>query len=91
MAIRESDLWRLLSIILLMLPSTAAQEAHNHGMPEKLGKVSFPISCMPAVQEQVRPRRGSASLLRVHRRRKCISGVWPSRIRSVRWHIGESP
>ena len=52
MAIRESDLWRLLSIILLMLPSTAAQEAHNHGMPERLGKVSFPTSCIPAVQEQ---------------------------------------
>ena len=52
MAIRESDLWRLLSIILLMLPSTAAQEAHNHGMPERLGKVSFPTSCIPAVQEK---------------------------------------
>jgi tetratricopeptide (TPR) repeat protein len=29
-----------------------AQETHNHGVPEKLGKVSFPISCKPAVQEQ---------------------------------------
>jgi len=52
MAIRESDLWRLLFIILLMLPSAAAQEAHNHGMPERLGKVSFPTSCIPAVQEK---------------------------------------
>ena len=25
---------------------------HSHSAPEKLGKVSFPISCMPAVQEQ---------------------------------------
>jgi tetratricopeptide (TPR) repeat protein len=28
----------------------SAQETHNHGIPEKLGKVSFHISCAPAVQ-----------------------------------------
>jgi hypothetical protein len=33
---------------LLPLP---AQEAHDHGVPEKLGAVSFPISCAPAVQQ----------------------------------------
>jgi tetratricopeptide (TPR) repeat protein len=33
-------------------PFLLAQETHNHGVPEKLGKVSFPISCKPAVQEQ---------------------------------------
>ncbi|MFL6414202.1 MAG: hypothetical protein ACJ74Y_00815, partial [Bryobacteraceae bacterium] len=28
----------------------AAQEVHDHGAPEKLGAVSFPISCQPSVQ-----------------------------------------
>jgi tetratricopeptide (TPR) repeat protein len=45
---RRILLWLLLAVPV-WLP--AAQEAHDHGVPEKLGKVSFPISCAPAVQE----------------------------------------
>ena len=52
MEIKKSDLWRLLLILLLMFPTSPAQETHNHSVPEKLGKVSFPISCLPAVQEK---------------------------------------
>lgn len=43
---------RILLTLLLLLPLSSAQEAHSHGAPEKLGKVSFPTSCAPAVQEQ---------------------------------------
>src|SRR5437667_7639987 len=43
---------RLLLILPLLCPWLAAQEAHDHGTPENLGKVSFPISCSPAVQAQ---------------------------------------
>ncbi len=43
---------QILFALLCILPSLAAQEAHDHGVPEKLGKVSFPTSCAPAVQEQ---------------------------------------
>ena len=46
------DLWRISLIVLFLLPFSSAQETHNHSAPEKLGKVSFPISCTPAVQEQ---------------------------------------
>jgi tetratricopeptide (TPR) repeat protein len=59
------DLWRRLRMLLLVVvsfpaflaasafsPFLLAQETHNHGVPEKLGKVSFPVSCKPAVQEQ---------------------------------------
>jgi len=48
-----SHLWRVFLIVLL-IPSfgLAAQEAHDHNAPEKLGKVSFPITCMPPVQQQ---------------------------------------
>ncbi len=46
------DLWRILLILLFIFPFSAAQETHSHLAPEKLGKVSFPISCAPAVQEQ---------------------------------------
>jgi tetratricopeptide (TPR) repeat protein len=46
------DLWRILLTLLIVLPFSPGQETHNHGAPEKLGKVSFPISCTPAVQEQ---------------------------------------
>jgi tetratricopeptide (TPR) repeat protein len=38
--------------LLFLVPFSSAQEAHNHGVPEKLGKVSLPISCAPAVQDQ---------------------------------------
>ena len=46
------DLWRMLLTLLFILPFSSAQETHSHSAPEKLGKVSFPISCAPAVQEQ---------------------------------------
>jgi tetratricopeptide (TPR) repeat protein len=53
---RETALLRLprpLLALLLVLPaSSAAQDAHNHAAPEKLGVVSFPISCQPEVQQQ---------------------------------------
>ncbi len=39
---------------------SGAQEAHEHSAPEKLGDVSFPISCRPAVQQQF--NRGVALL-----------------------------
>ena len=34
----------------LLLPPARAQETHDHAPPEKLGAVSFPVSCAPAVQ-----------------------------------------
>jgi hypothetical protein len=48
-----SHLLRVFLITLLAFsPSLDAQEAHSHSAPENLGKVSFPISCLPAVQQQ---------------------------------------
>jgi tetratricopeptide (TPR) repeat protein len=44
--------WPLLVLLLVLPASSAAQDAHNHGAPEKLGVVSFPISCQPEVQQQ---------------------------------------
>jgi hypothetical protein len=46
------DLWRVLLPLLFIFPFSSAQETHSHSAPEKLGKVSFPISCTAAVQEQ---------------------------------------
>jgi tetratricopeptide (TPR) repeat protein len=46
------DLWQISLIPLFIFAFSPAQETHNHPAPEKLGKVSFPISCAPAVQEQ---------------------------------------
>jgi Tfp pilus assembly protein PilF len=53
-------LWRIFLIVLLAAPAPAAQETHDHPAPEKLGKVSFPTSCAPAVQQQF--ERGVALL-----------------------------
>lgn len=39
-------------LLLILSPSLNAQEAHNHRAPEKLGAVSFPISCLPKVQQE---------------------------------------
>ena len=55
-----TDRWRIVLILLLVHPFSAAQETHSHPAPEKLGKVSFPISCAPAVQGQF--ERGVALL-----------------------------
>jgi tetratricopeptide (TPR) repeat protein len=51
---------RILLPILLFPTLFNAQEAHNHPAPEKLGKISFPVSCKPEVQEQF--NRGVALL-----------------------------
>jgi tetratricopeptide (TPR) repeat protein len=46
-------LWCLFLTLVIIVPvSLAGQETHRHGAPEKLGKVSFPTSCVPAVQQQ---------------------------------------
>lgn len=45
------DLWRVLLPLLFLASLSSAQETHSHGAPEKWGRVSFPISCMPAVQD----------------------------------------
>lgn len=42
--------WFLI-FLAAIVPITPAQETHDHGIPEKLGKVSFPISCAPDVQD----------------------------------------
>jgi hypothetical protein len=48
-----SHLPRLILALVLVLPaSSAAQEAHSHSAPVKLGVVSFSISCRPEVQQQ---------------------------------------
>jgi hypothetical protein len=44
--------WRILLTLPLLFPLASAQEMHDHPAPEKVGKVSFPTSCKPAVQEQ---------------------------------------
>lgn len=46
------DLWRILLTLLVIFPFLPAQETHTHSAPENLGKVSFPTSCAPAVQDQ---------------------------------------
>jgi hypothetical protein len=47
-------------VLLFIVPFSSAQETHDHGTPERLGKVSFPTSCAPAVQQQF--NRGVALL-----------------------------
>ena len=37
---------------ILFLPLAVSQEAHDHGVPEQLGKVSFPVSCSPSARDQ---------------------------------------
>jgi len=56
-----SRLPRMLLAILFIVPvSLDGQEGHSHSPPERLGEVSFPISCLPAVQQQF--NRGVALL-----------------------------
>jgi len=47
-----SGRWQISLTLLFLFPIASAQETHNHSAPEKLGKVSFPTSCVPAVQAQ---------------------------------------
>jgi len=41
-----------LTVALLLCPFAGAQEIHDHAAPEKLGDVSFPVSCQPEVQKE---------------------------------------
>ena len=55
------NLFRFRLCILLLCPlPLISQEIHNHTAPEKLGSVSFPISCSPGVQQEF--NRGVALL-----------------------------
>lgn len=57
----DSELFRFRFCALLLCPlSLISQENHNHTAPEKLGSVSFPISCAPGVQQEF--NRGIALL-----------------------------
>ena len=47
-------------LLVLFSRVVTAQESHNHAAPEKLGAVSFPISCRQEVQQQF--NRGVAFL-----------------------------
>jgi tetratricopeptide (TPR) repeat protein len=61
MEVEMPDRPRIVLALLFLFPlALAAQETHNHSAPEKLGKVSFPVSCSPAVQDQF--NRGVALL-----------------------------
>jgi tetratricopeptide (TPR) repeat protein len=42
----------LVAIAVLWASQAVAQETHDHPVPEKLGKVSFPVSCKAAVQPE---------------------------------------
>ena len=53
MVVGMSPLSRVFLTLLFIFPySLAAQETHGHSAPENLGKVSFPTSCLPSVQQQ---------------------------------------
>ena len=43
---------RILILAFLLATLSVAQEKHDHPAPEKLGTVSFPISCQPGVQQE---------------------------------------
>jgi tetratricopeptide (TPR) repeat protein len=55
-----SHLRRIVCSVLIFSFSLAAQEMHSHSAPEKLGAVSFPISCLASVQDDF--NRGVALL-----------------------------
>ena len=40
----------LLPVVGVLVALAPAQEAHDHGIPEKLGRVHFPTSCAPTTQ-----------------------------------------
>ncbi|WP_348260676.1 hypothetical protein P8935_12775 [Telmatobacter sp. DSM 110680] len=46
------DSCKLILILVFAFTGIQAQEMHDHPAPEKLGKVSFPISCTPAAQDE---------------------------------------
>lgn len=43
---------RAFTLIFMLPVLSAAQDGHNHPVPEKLGTVSFPTSCKPVVQQE---------------------------------------
>src|SRR4051812_40968866 len=51
---------RLFLVIVFFGTVALSQEVHEHGVPQKLGTVSFPISCAASVQNEF--NRGIALL-----------------------------
>jgi len=82
------DLWRILLTCCFSFPCRQHKRHTSHGAPEKLGRVSFPISCIPAVQDPF--GRGVALLHSfVYTAAEEAFQAWPNWIRGVPWHIGE--
>jgi hypothetical protein len=44
---------RLLVAVVVLTPYALAELTHDHPAPEKLGSVSFAVSCKPAVQQGI--------------------------------------
>jgi hypothetical protein len=77
-------------ILAFLLPAlSAAQEAHDHPAPEKLGTASFPISCQPGVQQEF---NRAVALLHsfAYRPLRRPSAAWPLKILTVQLPIGVS-
>ncbi len=52
MEMSKHNLSRIAFLLLLSFSLSFAQEGHDHGVPERLGTVSFPTSCKPDVQQK---------------------------------------
>ena len=75
--------------ILLAPLGAAAQHEHDHGAAEKLGHVSFPISCKVEVRETF--ERGVALLHSfAYAKASQTSPRWRRRIRGAPWRSGGS-
>ena len=79
------------SRLTLILALTVIGASSGATAQEKVGKVSFPISCSPAVQEEFDRAVALAPLLLARRRRSRRSARSPRRTRAAPWPTGAWP
>ena len=82
--------WRRLALLAVLVSAhAAAQETHDHPVPEKLGQVSFATSCQPGVQAEF---NRAVALLHsfAYSAQKQPFKMSQSSIRNVQWRVGES-
>ena len=74
----------------LFLPAALAQHEHPAGDTARLGKVTFPVSCAPSVQQQFSSAVAMLHSFWYEKARETFA-LWRRKTRRAAWRTGESP
>ena len=79
------------AVYSVIVPAAFAQHEHPAGDPSKLGKVSFPVSCDPSVQQQFSSAVAMLHSFWYEKASETFSAIAEKDPTWAAWPTGESP